>query len=221
VRTIPVTVRPASGEVEVSVREPSTTEPQFSVSPGVQDGDTVEFTYLNASDDTHYVLRSMTRGIVVDDGTANSPLTLEDDDSDETLVFELDPVSNDEGSGVVGPVDVPSGDSPLSSPTVVVIAWGLLTAGFFLLQRRLGEGAKGVRVPVVGEVRLPGGLILWVGSIGSGVLIIEFWSGRVSKALGGVISSIGPLAGIAAIGVGVWWAYNQFRNRPIVVGGQE
>lgn len=215
ISTIPVSVNPTSGEVRLSVDDPRTQEPQFQVRPGETDGDTVEFTYIDAADSTHYVLKSKTNDIVLDDGTANSPLTLEDDDSTETLVFLKDAISSD--SGVVGPVDV-GGDSgdPLSSPTVVVIAWGLLTAGFYVLQRRVG-GPSGLRIPFVGAVPFPGGLITAVGSIGSGLLIVEFYSGRVSSALASVIESVGPIAGIAGVGIVVWWAYNQFRGRPVVI----
>jgi hypothetical protein len=215
ISTIPVSVNPTSGEVRLSVDDPRTQEPQFQVRPSEIDGDTVEFTYIDAADSTHYVLKSKTNDVVLDDGTANSPLTLEDDDSAETLVFLKDAISSD--SGVVGPVDV-GGDSgdPLSSPTVVVIAWGLLTAGFYVLQRRVG-GPSGLRIPFVGGVPFPGGLITAVGSVGSGLLIIEFYSGRVSSALAGVIESVGPIAGIAGIGIVVWWAYNQFRGRPVVI----
>ncbi|GAB3321448.1 hypothetical protein [Haloplanus salinarum] len=217
ISTIPVSVNPSSGEVRLSVDEPRTQEPQFSVRPGDQEGDTVEFTFVDAADSTHYVLKSKTNDVVRDDGTANSPLTLTDDDSAETLVFLKDVVSSD--SGVVGPVNV-GGDSgdPLSSPTVVVIAWGVLTAGFYVLQRRVG-GPTGVRVPFVGAVPFPGGLITGIGSVGSALLIIEFYSGRVSTALANVIESVGPIAGIAAVGIVVWWAYNQFRGRPVVVKG--
>lgn len=216
VSTIPVSVNPTSGEVRLSVDEPRTQEPQFQVRPGAQDGDTVEFTYVDAADDTHYVLKSKTNDVVRDDGTANSPLTLTDDDSSETLVFLKDAVSSDSGS--VGPTGGPIGDGgdPLSSPTVVVIAWGILTAGFYVLQRRVG-GPSGLRIPFVGAVPFPGGLITAVGSAGSGLLIVEFYSGRVSKALAGVIESVGPIAGIAAVGIVVWWAYNQFRGRPVVI----
>jgi hypothetical protein len=215
VSTIPVSVNPTSGEVRLSVDEPRTQEPQFQVRPGDTEGDTVEFTYIEASDNTHYVLKSKTNGVVRADGTANSPLTLEDDDSRETLVFLKDPISTD--SGVVGPVDV-GGDSgdPLSSPTVVVIAWGFLTAGFYVMQRRIG-GPSGLRIPVFGAVSFPGGIITAVGSVGSGLLIIEFYSGRVSTALASVIESVGPIAGIAAVGIVVWWAYNPFRGRPVVI----
>mgnify|MGYP002124911312 CR=1 FL=1 len=218
ISTIPVSVNPTSGEVRLSVNEPRTEEPQFSVRPGDQEGDTVEYTYITASDGTHYVLKSKTNDVVRADGTANSPLTLEDDDSAETLVFLKDTVSSD--SGPVGPVDV-GGDSgdPLSSPTVVVMAWGLLTAGFYVMHRRIG-GPSGLRIPFVGAVPFPGGVITAVGSVGSGLLILEFYSGRVSKALAGVIESIGPIAGIAAVGIAVWWAYNQFRGRPVVINSK-
>ena len=214
ISTIPVSANPKSGEVRLSVDEPRTQEPQFSVRPGETDGDTVEFTHADAADSTHYVLKSKTNDVVRDDGTAASPLTLEDDDSAETLIFEKDPVSSD--GGAVGPVDVGDSGDPLSSPSVVVIAWGLLTAGFYVLQRRVG-GPSGVRVPVVGSVPFPGGLITAVGSVGSALLIVEFYSGRVSTALASVIESIGPIAGIAGVGIVVWWAYNQFRGRPVVI----
>jgi hypothetical protein len=218
ISTIPVRPEPASGDVVVSVDEPRTQEPQFTVRSGEIEDDSVSFTYLNAQDETHYVLKSKTNGIVVDDGTANSPLTLEDDDSAETLVFLVDEevASSSEQDGPIGgPIEVDD-SSPLSSPTVVVLAWGLLTAGFYVVQRRIG-GPDGFRIPLVGSITFPGGVITLLGSLGSGVLIIEIFSGRISKALAGVISSIGPIAGIAAVGIAVWWAYNQIRGRPVVI----
>jgi hypothetical protein len=84
---------------------------------------------------------------------------------------------------------------------------------------------RGVRVPAeefgIDEARyLPAADVIVItplGSLGSGVLIIEIFSGRISEALAGVISSIGPIAGIAAVGIAVWWAYNQIRGRPVVI----
>jgi hypothetical protein len=101
VQTLPVEVAPNSGDVRVSVSEPRQEEPQFYVEPGASSGDTVEFTYLNANDDTKYLLYSKSNGVVRDSGTANSPVTLTDDDSEERLVFRVD----DSGSS-----EPPTGD---------------------------------------------------------------------------------------------------------------
>jgi hypothetical protein len=102
VQTIPVEATPQQGDVEVSVSEPRQEEPQFYVDPGDAPSDTVEYTYLNADDDTEYILYSESEGVVRDSGTANSPITLTDDDSAETLIFQLDESdpqqsSNDDG----------------------------------------------------------------------------------------------------------------------------
>ncbi|MFC4449833.1 hypothetical protein [Halorussus aquaticus] len=90
IQTIPVKATPNQGDVEVSVLEPRQEEPQFYVRPGDAPSDTVEFTYLNAKPDTKYLLYSKSNGVVRDSGTANSPVTLTDDDSAERLVFRVD-----------------------------------------------------------------------------------------------------------------------------------
>lgn len=96
VSRLPVSVAPESGDVHVTVANTSTTEPAISVEPGQSTGNDVQFTFEDAKDDTEYALYSQTHDVVRDSGTANSPLTLLDDDSQETLKFLL---SDDDGSG--------------------------------------------------------------------------------------------------------------------------
>jgi hypothetical protein len=103
VSTIPVTVDVQTGDVDIQVPDPKSTEPEFQVSPGATKGDVVKFTYVDAQGGEEYVLYSQTDSIVRDSGTASSPLTLEDDDSEETLAFQL-AEENTSSKSVSGPV---------------------------------------------------------------------------------------------------------------------
>ncbi|WP_435099627.1 hypothetical protein [Halarchaeum sp. P4] len=90
VSTIPVKASPQTGDVAVTVETPRQSEPVFTVSSGNTPSDSVDFTFLNAKDETKYILWSQTYEMVRDSGTANSPLTLTDDDSRETLEFRFE-----------------------------------------------------------------------------------------------------------------------------------
>jgi hypothetical protein len=97
VQSIPVAARPTAGDVHITDVNGNSTVPAFNVSHGDQAGDDVAFTFQNASDGTDYVLYSVSNGIVRDEGTASSPLTLTDDDSVERLIFRIDDGSSDDG----------------------------------------------------------------------------------------------------------------------------
>jgi hypothetical protein len=98
VSTIPVEAMPASGDVVVSVGSVNFTEPKFSVRSGETIGNDVEFTFINATDGAKYNLYSLSSEVVIDSGTASSPLTLSDDDSAETLQFLLEDSSSSSSS---------------------------------------------------------------------------------------------------------------------------
>ncbi|WP_092665019.1 hypothetical protein [Halorientalis persicus] len=166
IATIPVEAAPETGDVVISVGQPSATEPKFVVQPGQTQGDDVDFTFTGAADGTDYILYSQSNGIVRDSGTAQSPLTLSDDDSDETLQFLVD-----EGE-VGGPDDDTGGPltlgnapavavaqaqaNPLGALLVAIIALTVLLGAYWAAKRRrrprkgwLGDIASFVSTEVV------------------------------------------------------------------------
>jgi hypothetical protein len=149
VSTIPVRVNVASNEAEFSVETASTTEPTFHVDPGTTTGDSVSYTFVDAQDETSYVLWSETDEIARDSGTANSPLTLEDDDSEETLTFKLD----DDGASSAGddggaaswwsePASTASGvvpAMPIANPALIaLLVLGVIGGAIYYTDRRPG-----------------------------------------------------------------------------------
>jgi hypothetical protein len=140
VQSVPVTARPNAGDVHITdpVGGP---EPTFNVSYGDHSGDTVKFTFQNASDGTDYVLYSVSKGLVRDSGTASSPLTLTDDDSVERLKFRIDTGSGGEngsggGSGGDGGTNIPmpnAGDG--NTPWIPLLGVALALAGVVITQR--------------------------------------------------------------------------------------
>lgn len=197
VSTIPVEANPVNGDVVVEVEEPKTTEPEFVVSPGSSSSDDVGFTYVAASDGDDYILYSYTQGVVRDSGTASSPLTLEDDDSEETLAFLLDDSDSDPtsggGSSALGPVGPASGSSPLNSLPVVLAVWSLLLAGIWYVDRRVGGSSGSVTIPVVGTtIPLPGaGGLFWTAAPLSTIVLLEFVSGgALTESLGAAIRTV-------------------------------
>jgi hypothetical protein len=179
----------------------------------------VEFTYLDATDGTEYVLYSESAGIVRDSGTATSPLTLKDDSSQETLVFMVEGSASggdDGGGGAVGMIaDTGSGSAALlpvdiapwlSIPTLTL---GLALAALVVVARNddrvadAGSGAAATldsvadRVPVLGPA---------VGNVLAGVVrsasqfVTALVTNRtvaygigVALALGGIQAGLIPL----------------------------
>lgn len=90
VKTLPVSVSPEVGDVDVRVDSVSDTEPSFAVSEGPSPDDPVDYTFENAVSGEDYILYSTTKDTVRASGTASSPLMLGDDDSAETLQFQVD-----------------------------------------------------------------------------------------------------------------------------------
>ncbi|WP_181685832.1 hypothetical protein [Halorhabdus salina] len=148
VTTIPVEVHPSSGDVVVSAVDPSQSEPTFDVSPGAQAGDPVEFRYLNAQTDEKYLLYSLDNSIVRDSGVASSPITLEDDDSDETLRFQVENTSSSGsdtggGGGIIGAATGGGGISlSLTGPVTIVTIVGALLVLWYV-SRKVGIATGG------------------------------------------------------------------------------
>ncbi|OYR59930.1 hypothetical protein DJ80_16495 [Halorubrum ezzemoulense] len=103
VRTWPVEVAPVTGQATVTDLAGNRSEPGITVRG---DGNSdVDYTFPNAADAKPYILWSQTNEIVRDEALASSPITLTDDNSDETLVFLVD----DGSASSSGPGDGPTG----------------------------------------------------------------------------------------------------------------
>jgi hypothetical protein len=150
VRTWPVEVAPTTGQVTVPELEGDRTEPGIAVRG---DGNSeVDYTFVDAKDATPYILYSTTNGIVRDEGLASSPITLTDDNSDETLVFQVDDGSasgSGSGSGPTGSIGGGAGPMEAASggftalqalvpdgSTLLLVA--TLLGGLFVVGRRSG-----------------------------------------------------------------------------------
>jgi len=98
VRTWPIAVAPTAGEVTVTGREGDRSEPG-SRWPATATRRSSTRSSTRRTTRRTYVLYSTTNGIVRDSGMASSPITLVDDNSEETLVFQLDDDGVASGSG--------------------------------------------------------------------------------------------------------------------------
>lgn len=215
VRTVPVRVNARSGEVEISMRDPSTTEPSFYVSPGATENDDVEYTLLTASDGEEYILRSETNNVVHDSATASSPVTLVDDDSEELLVIEQDSTtaSEDDGPSAVGlgPAQIDT-DTPLNSVPVILLVGAAILIGLAVVYRRLGWSIRDAAgpVPVDPVFALAAGLIAFVviDYVGGGVLTSALAANI--KQIGSGFSQIVPLLGIGGAALLGYWLYQNY-----------
>lgn len=146
------------GDVRIDVVEPGE-NPELDVSPGPGgDGDPVTVEYYNTESGITYLLNSLTRNIVVDSDTAESPAIFEDDDSDDTWAILRDsgPTGSssdgtgavgqfrERASGAVGSVSLPIDGSGLGQLALV----GVLGLGGVVALRRFwpsgGDGSDAV-----------------------------------------------------------------------------
>jgi hypothetical protein len=139
----------SSGDVRIAV-EKSGESPEFAVSSGPDgDGDTVEFTHYATTDGVKYNLLSKTQGVVRDSATANSPVTLVDDDSDEMLAIDSESTStsSDGGDDIIydrlpGQFDQESSND-VSLGLLALIGVPLLgLAGAVVVHRRRGDSSS-------------------------------------------------------------------------------
>ncbi|NHN40046.1 hypothetical protein G9C85_00135 [Halorubellus sp. JP-L1] len=235
VSTIPVEVN-SEGDVVLEVEDPRSTEPQFVVSPGDHAGDEVAFTYLEAKDGASYVLWSVTDGIARDSGTANSPITLVDDDSSEVLVFELD--DDEETDPLSSPADVSGPGGPVEQEssggkTVLLFAtWVAAVLGTWFVARSLGRGRddrRRIGIPFAGSIAIPrrSKTLPFGVAVGGGLFIMESLSGgAISAGIGRAISAFAissreVIPGVVIIVVigAVYIVYSYFKPRPINLGG--
>jgi hypothetical protein len=225
VSTTPYRINAETGEVRYRINDTSEDRFTLEVGPGAETGDTVEYTYLNATSGTNYVLYSETADTVRDQGEASSPVTLVDDDSIETLAIFVDDgggSSGGSGDGGAGVISAPtSGD-----PNFIPLAGVALALGLLVIVSRdnetvtdAGSGAADAiggtldRVPVVG----PAASGAVAGGVQSGAqLVAALFENRIIALLlggavvvgaiqGGIIA-LGPqtqvLVAIAGVGIG-------------------
>jgi len=205
--TVPVTATPANGDVQVSISDaPDTNEPTIEVGSGSSYGDEVEFTFVDAKDDQKYILYSTSQGVVRDSGTANSPLTLSDDDSDETLQFQEENTtastsssSDDILSGAtMGPISAPEEGIPV--PLIVGV---VLLLALAVLVRRFEFIALPSSVPQGSLPAAAGVLVVFY--------IVDWASGHViTQSLGSGLQPLVPLAGLIGLALTAYYLYKTY-----------
>lgn len=217
IRTVPVVVEPASGDARVSIPndDPSLTEPAFKVEPGATEGDEVAFTFVDAADGETYSLYSLTNKIVRDQGTAQSPLTLTDDDSSEVLRFLLEGDGSSTGTGETGVIaPIQAGGTILDSIPIVLVAGVLALVGTLYATRRWITEDRSVTLAVTALAVLV--IIVVTGeAFNPGVLL-----GPIAEQFATIV----PAVGLTAAGLGAYWVYTRFirgRDTTIEVVGRE
>jgi hypothetical protein len=223
VSTIPVNVNVASNEAKFSVATASTTEPSFHVEPGTTSGDTVEYTFVDAQDGTDYVLWSENDEIARDSGTANSPLTLTDDDSEETLTFKIDDgTSSTDDDGAASwwsepsvavpqsPTDAFPSDSIINAGLLALIAIAIV-GGAIVYSDRRGTFAT-TSTPVY---RRPVVIIATVFAIVIPVLVVrpETLTRPLQVALEASLPIASILGVLLAIGAAAYWLWTRRKAR--------
>jgi len=173
IRTIPVEAKPKNGGVQLTVNATGD-EPAIDVSGGETYGDEVAYTYYGAESGTLVTLRSVTYDAEIASAIAESPVTLIDDDSKETLKFILDDGSStgESGGGSGGGIITTDPDSFIGNLLPLSLV-ALLLGGLVVVSRNddevtaAGSGAaervetRLDSIPVAGPLfgRLLGGVI--------------------------------------------------------------
>ncbi|WP_058997746.1 hypothetical protein [Haloarcula sp. CBA1127] len=202
--TVPVTATPTNGDVQVSVTDaPDTNEPSLEIGAGSTYGDEVEFTFVDAKDDQKYILYSTSQGVVRDSGTANSPLTLSDDDSDETLQFQEENTTSSATDSTSGPFNGPT-MGPITAPEegipVPLIVGVVLLLALAVLVRRF----EFITLPSA----LPEGTLPAAAAVLVVVYIIDWASGHViTQSLGSGLQPLVPLAGLIGLLLTAYYLY--------------
>jgi hypothetical protein len=226
VRTWPIEVAVAQDQMTVGELAGDRTEPGLAVEG---DGNAeVEYTFVDAADNTPYVLYSTTNGIVRDSGMASSPITLVDDNSEETLVFQLDDgVASGSGSGSSagggGPGLMPAGSGGggltalqalIPDASMLLLGLGGLATGLVAVRRSglVDEGTRGAAAVDTGQ-----DVATTAGRLVERVLENEIVLGLVLLAGGGWLLTSGVLpeqttliVSLSAVPVAMFLVLQQF-----------
>jgi hypothetical protein len=144
VRTLPLDFDVQSNQIDVWVPENRTnaTEPVYEMDAGPNGNDEYSVTFLDAKDGEEYILYDESRDVVLDRGTASSPLTLSDDDDDTAVMqFRLEDstsasIVGDGGGGGGAILDSQQGTDLPSAVGLLAIALGI--AGLLVVSRASG-----------------------------------------------------------------------------------
>jgi hypothetical protein len=215
--TMQLAVRLDHGDVAVHVEEASG-DPMLDVRPGQRGGDKVTFVWHQTTSGQRYKLRSVTHADVYDTEIAQSPVTLEDDDSPETLkIVEEDPTNGDGGGGGGGPL------KEVGRRLAGLFGAVAALAGVALLGSRVGGESS-----FTDEIVLIGGVL--VVGIGSLAVIDPTFATTIGAGIGGGFRALGKSLGkaagpIAIVGIfslaALGWGYLQSRDTDIIVDGQK
>jgi len=225
VSTIPIDPDP-SGDVAIEVEDPRTTEPKFVVSHGNTEGETVKYTHVGAQDGETYELWSHTHERVYDTGTAQSPLTLTDDDDNETLEFRFE-VADGDGSTLDGGSssgDGSGGGAVTAGRTAFIGVIAALFAGVWVLSNTFGSGRVSTRLLLFGEGVLVATLALETLSTASLVAGVVEAMTAFAGQLGGGVAKAMPLVVLVGGGLLYYWLRNRSKPEKVVnlkVGGGE
>jgi len=200
VTTLPVRASPEAGDVLVQV-DKAGSEPELSVSPGESADDTVEYTYINGDDGAEYILKSLTNDVVRDSGTANSPVTLVDDDSEETLAI-LQGSAGSSGGGGGGPPgpSVPpiNTGNPVAIPLSIVLAIAAVGAIALLSERLFSSDMATLGLTGVSAV------------IATLLLGEAFTAEALLAPLTEGLGSVTRFAALIGVGLAAWWFYSNY-----------
>lgn len=200
---------PQSNEVRIRMEDDGI-EPAFRVMPGATTGDAVDFIYYATTSGEAYVLNSLTSEVVRAQATAQSPVTLTDDDSLETLeIYEEDgsttntdsmSSSGDPISGVVGGAKEAASGIP---PVLIVLAALGITVGLYYLDRR----TPGERY-----------ILLAIGAIPTWLVALELVGVPVISLplvaiTGGGSGGVVPAIALSVTGVGLYLVYSWWQAR--------
>lgn len=209
-------VNALNGDVRIGVKEAGS-EPELKVAPGPGGpGDDVKITYYSTQSGVEYLLNSITRSIVIDSDTAQSPVVFEDDDSEEIWKILKDSApsggassgsalagagqfAQEQASGISGALGAISLPIPDSIPQPILLL--IVGIGGFVVVRRLGifgGGSSSASGSADDQPSGSGGSLIQLpsGIIASLQRAISGASSGLLRGLRGLLSYIGDILSI-------------------------